>query len=34
MPEQVAKVKLSHTGRVLAAFLAERGHKVPAAMAS
>jgi excinuclease ABC subunit A len=34
MPEQVAKVKPSHTGRVLAQFLAERGHKVPAAMAS
>jgi len=34
MPEQIAAVKASHTGRVLAAFLAERGHKVPAAMAS
>jgi len=34
MPEQVAAVKQSHTGKVLAAFLAERGHKVPAAMAS
>ena len=34
MPEQVAKVKQSHTGRVLAAFLAERGHKVVTAMAS
>ena len=34
MPEQVAGVKPSHTGRVLAAFLAERGHKVPAAIAS
>ena len=34
MPEQIAAVKPSHTGRVLAAFLAERGHKVPAAMAS
>ena len=34
MPEQVAKVKESHTGKVLAAFLAERGHKVPNAMAS
>ena len=34
MPEQVAAVKPSHTGRVLAAFLAERGHKVPTAIAS
>ena len=34
MPEQIAAVKQSHTGRVLAPFLAERGHKVPAAMAS
>jgi excinuclease ABC subunit A len=34
MPEEVAAVKASHTGKVLAAFLAERGHKVPAAMAS
>ena len=34
MPEQVAAVKASHTGKVLAAFLAERGHKVPTAMAS
>jgi excinuclease ABC subunit A len=34
MPEQVAAVKQSHTGKVLAAFLAERGHKVPTAMAS
>ena len=34
MPEQVAGVKQSHTGLVLAGFLAERGHKVPAAMAS
>jgi excinuclease ABC subunit A len=34
MPEQIAAVKPSHTGRVLAAFLAERGHKVVTAMAS
>jgi excinuclease ABC subunit A len=34
MPEQVAAVKQSHTGKVLATFLAERGHKVPTAMAS
>ncbi len=34
MPEQIAGVRHSHTGQVLAAFLAERGHKVPAAMAS
>jgi excinuclease ABC subunit A len=34
MPEQVAAVKSSHTGKVLAAFLADRGHKVPTAMAS
>jgi excinuclease ABC subunit A len=30
MPEQVATVKQSHTGRVLGEFLAERGHKVTA----
>jgi hypothetical protein len=36
MPEQIAVVKQSHTGRVLGAFLAERGHKVstPIKMAS
>ena len=34
MPEQIAAVKPSHTGRVLAVFLAERSHKVPTAMAS
>ena len=34
LPEQIAAVKPSHTGRVLAAFLAECCHEVPAAMAS
>jgi len=34
MPEQVASVRSSHTGRVLSKFLAVRGHKVPTAMAS
>ena len=34
MPEQIAAVKPSHTGRVLAAFLAERGHKVPTGAAA
>jgi excinuclease ABC subunit A len=28
MPEQIAAVRQSHTGRVLGEFLAERGHKV------
>src|SRR5258706_3482590 len=34
MPEQVAAVKSSHTGKVLRTFLAERSHKVPTAIAS
>jgi len=34
MPEQVARIKQSHTGRVLAEFLAERGHRQLRAVAS
>jgi excinuclease ABC subunit A len=34
MPEQVAGAKQSHTGRVLAEFLAERGHRQLEAVAS
>ena len=34
MPEQIAAVKPSHTGRVLATFLAERTPKVPTGAAA
>jgi excinuclease ABC subunit A len=33
-PEEIAAIKTSHTGRVLAEFLAERGHRNPAPRAA